>query len=882
VRLSAPPPPSNQSAPLKATPGSRARDQDVAPPVLFETAPNASPLVVEELLPVPSNVETDPETMATVHTVSSSHPPGSVDGAGGVNSAVSEGSTVLVKFSDGSTLARFRDGTSIRTAPSREHVLVENASAFPAIWRDCTVDATASKHARGEKVPVATGGERIRMRLALPDGTKVTCTYNTRVTSEVRGKIVVLRPDFTEIIATDSPLVEPTKIVFKPRGVWRGGEFAGGNKLAVGDPVEAAAAAKQLSKQDARPENDNGDDSEGGGGKQRGAAASSADDRGVYQFNLFHGRLVMEDLEHNVFYASVNPDKVEKNEKGATYDVDLAGKIEGEVEGDAGKAEAVVNDPMPPRLFVMSRDGSALELLRPTDMKDFARRAELGAVTVKTSSAEKVMGDPLDAPGKQRVHHQVIERPRVSVFAHAFPSSLLTPWHGTALPVCARAGSMDQPRAPPHVIAPRIVIRRVWYEVTPLDDTARSRLQTDLKKCRSFRSNREKSFNRFAVEDDRSPAELEAERHIQNKLQKAIKAAKAKRKALLNKSLESEKRAAAAAAAAAESDDEADESEEDNESGDEAIESQRQANNAAFYSEVEAAYVQRTEESGAEWMTPESLKEALVQVCSRAFDDLECAAFIRSLPHNTWAESATRVSLDDFLAIARLVMESGAKKGNHGDTVDDGGNTPILQLGQLDKGDTTIQAKELNFWDTATGQEVRTEVDSASGAAGGGLAAARAKQVGKKALASGDDGPSASPPRRSSKPPKMASVGDEAAPTFTFDLDSTPGLTIEDASCWALNMGSLVDGSEAEATLWLRNTSPFAARFRCVKRGTKGLARLSAAKQGPVASGAIVPLRVLLRCDGGDGEDTVTVVSEHQELRIIVHAQVFRTKALQR
>jgi hypothetical protein len=62
------------------------------------------------------------------------------------------------------------------------------------------------------QVPVATGGERLRMRLALPDGTKVTCTYNTRVTSEVRGKIVVLRPDFTEIIATDSPLVEPTKV----------------------------------------------------------------------------------------------------------------------------------------------------------------------------------------------------------------------------------------------------------------------------------------------------------------------------------------------------------------------------------------------------------------------------------------------------------------------------------------------------------------------------------------------------------------------------------------------------------------------------------------------------------------------------------------------
>jgi hypothetical protein len=169
----------------------------------------------------------------------------------------------------------------------------------------------------------------------------------------------------------------------------------------------------------------------------------------------------MEDLEHNVFYASVNPDKVEKNEKGATYDVDLAGKIE----GDDGKAEAVVNDPMPPRLFVMNRDGSALEMLRPADTNEFAKlsSSDLTAVRHVTSSPpEKLMGDPLDAPSKQLVHHQVIVRPRVSVFANAFHSSLHTPWQCSALPVCARASSMDQPRAPPHVIAPRIVIRRVW------------------------------------------------------------------------------------------------------------------------------------------------------------------------------------------------------------------------------------------------------------------------------------------------------------------------------------------------------------------------------------------------------------------------------------
>jgi hypothetical protein len=41
-----------------------------------------------------------------------------------------------------------------------------------------------------------------------------------------------------------------------------------------------------------------------------------------------------------------------------------------------------------------------------------------------------------------------------------------------------------------------------------LDEAGKARLKTDLKKCSTFRSNREQSFNRCAVEDDRSPVEV--------------------------------------------------------------------------------------------------------------------------------------------------------------------------------------------------------------------------------------------------------------------------------------------------------------------------------------------------------------------------------------
>jgi hypothetical protein len=422
---------------------------------------------------------------------------------------------------------------------------------------------------------------------------------------------------------------------------------------------------------------------------------------------------------------------------------------------------------------------------------------------------------------------------------------------------------------------------------------------------------------------------------------------------MLNKSRESAARAAAAAAAAAESDEEVDESEEEDESGDEAIEAQRYANEAVFYSEVEAAFFQRVEakneaQDGGDpgtWMVPGDLKEAIIQVChefdcldvlfenpenrstesldavciqdkpfrvdkvcqcirvalqvcNRAFSDSECSAFLRSLKQRTWGNGMERVSLDDFLSVARIAIEQGNKADEevHAAAHRSKANKMALKQQQQQQQqqqregqqEEVVPLKGLNFWDTKTGQQAIADGDKSNvEAAGGGMAAARAKGKGHTAKQDGESGEapsSSSPPNaRMSDPPTINSVDSvAAAATFTFDQDSTPGLSLVDASCWALDMGSMAEGSEAEATLWLRNSSPFAARFRCVKRGAKGLARVSAVKQGAVASGAMVPLRVVLKCGGGEDEDTVTVVSEHQELRVIVHAQVFRTKALHR
>ena len=92
----------------------------------------------EGLLAVEVHSETDPETSARVLTLADE------DTKGG-------GRTVVVFYPDGARMALFHDGTSIRTDPTKGHVLVESPD-FPSLYLDLAVDLTARKHARGEKV----------------------------------------------------------------------------------------------------------------------------------------------------------------------------------------------------------------------------------------------------------------------------------------------------------------------------------------------------------------------------------------------------------------------------------------------------------------------------------------------------------------------------------------------------------------------------------------------------------------------------------------------------------------------------------------------------------------------------------------------------------
>jgi len=811
-----------------------------------EDASKDAELVAEELLPVESSVETDPETVARVQSTSTS---------------------TLVTFRDGSTLARFRDGTTIRQDPTKVHVLVENSSGFPSVLLDCAVDRTARKHARGEKVPVSTGGERIRTRVALPDGSKVLCTYNTRVTSDVRGKLVLVCPDFSEVVAADSPQVDACTVSFRPRGVWVGGEEKA-RGLVPGDAIEAAvAAARDL---------------------HQGYIQGLGEGIGCYEFNLFHGRMVTEDSEHNVFFASVNPEKVEKNEKGATYDVDLAGKLQ----GDDVKAEAVVNDPMPPRLFVVNRDGTATEFLRPKDVADFRRLASLGALQVTSTVGEPLATDPADKPATQHVHHIHITRPTLSTFASAFPDSAQVSWHQYPLPVCSRSAPDTHPRAPAHVIAPRITLRRVWVQVSPLDKSERAALVADLERCEAFRVARELSVNRFAVLDDRSASELDAEAAIRKHLKKALKQANAKKKAARAKSSAKEARSMTAAEG---EDDEAngDAGDVKSASGDGVDVAETES--VAFYAEVKAAFADRAGEGGG-FLGRQNAVDALVQVCNRAVSEAEAA--------DLWGQGA-HATFDEFLGMARrasqasldLEQESGAACRQ--EEVKAKALAFGLSLGRSGKGSlgsaqlSESKARSVKpgaFWASATGRQLLADglpMPPAGGepspmAVGGGMNAARAASKrrnnripGGGSTGSGSSIGNAGPESPLGKGPEALVAGTPPGPTFKvfpefLELDSVAA-------------PSALGGEVPVVTgfITLSNVSPFAARFR-VRGGSRGLARLvgKEARPGPVPAGESVRLKVELRSDdeGLLAEDEIAIVSEHQEIIVPVIAEVYRTK----
>lgn len=64
---------------------------------------------------------------------------------------------------------------------------------------DVEIEEMCSKHSKGKPVTITRGGNRVRLRAVMPNGGVALVTYDTRVTSQVCGRVIYVHRDNTEV-----------------------------------------------------------------------------------------------------------------------------------------------------------------------------------------------------------------------------------------------------------------------------------------------------------------------------------------------------------------------------------------------------------------------------------------------------------------------------------------------------------------------------------------------------------------------------------------------------------------------------------------------------------------------------------------------------------
>jgi hypothetical protein len=80
---------------------------------------------------------------------------------------------------------------------------------------DLEVDNMCRSHSQGIEVPINKGGERVRSRISLPDGTGIMIKYDTKVTATTNGSVKLIRRDKTQILIKDDGVV-----TYAPKTSW--------------------------------------------------------------------------------------------------------------------------------------------------------------------------------------------------------------------------------------------------------------------------------------------------------------------------------------------------------------------------------------------------------------------------------------------------------------------------------------------------------------------------------------------------------------------------------------------------------------------------------------------------------------------------------------
>ena len=478
--------------------------------------------------------EVDPETKAYIRTIEYDD----------------DSRTRIIENSDGSVLVVHSEGTVVRSAPKVPDedgvhfvpkILVE-AKGMAAVEFDVEVNQQAIAYARGAQVAISKGGDRIRSRTAFPDSSYCLSTFDTRLTSEVCGRLISVRPDRTEIIVSDDG-----SVLHKVRALWTGNDTyeteqaraRGGAK--AGDKGGVNYNIKQ--DPDAQPDPDHVTQ--------------------CYIFNLIDGKMSTSDKEHNLFEAWLGDIP-----KSGCVNVELAGvlSLEDTNEGMM-KVPAVVNEPIEPRMFVVGRDGSGFEILRKSNIEDWERRLLNEKERIKDltqGEAENKIerfGDPSDMGSFQREFELRIKYANPAdwkgegtmhnfgtLFARTFDQvwgipGVVKSWSFTSLPVAAKYSKMKDGDGWKAVVGfeecevgsimdrcPEIVMARTWIVHQPLNDEEKKELLRAIEECEQWRMARQNTIDRFSVDDDRDAIMLKAEQSMAKVLKRAYRAAKATKK----------------------------------------------------------------------------------------------------------------------------------------------------------------------------------------------------------------------------------------------------------------------------------------------------------------------------------------------------------------
>lgn len=476
---------------------------------------------------------------------------------------------VLVLHRDGLREAVFPDGTTIRTAGSA--VTYISKQGLPPVEIDIDIDRTAFRHAQGLQVPIAKAGERVRARIGLSDGSALMIKYDTRITAVTNGLLKLVRRDRSAVIVLDNGLVN-----YLPRTSWddiAAQEFATecadcwvppvipalapsssradvGSRAAlhhsvsftsvVGAPDQGLGklgtfggvmssmisdSASTLKKPSVLRENSQADGPGGGSAPAfptTQSVAQPADappsslqpaDRTKYLINVLDWTCKIEDYEFNRFSIDLHDPLAPA--------VELSGEVEGLL------PSAVTESPLDPRMFVVSRNAAATEVLSAKAHDDVVNLSACCPDALKLAEAVPQVGSeasPWTAHTFFRSRRTGLDDDRLS-FESIFSSR---PWQSRKRP--ATASIILRNAAPSSVTSgtsrPRVFETLSLVEREPLSLAQYDQLDADISRWAAYKEARLVNMDCFTVGDSRTQEELLEEESVCARIKAAYKAAK--------------------------------------------------------------------------------------------------------------------------------------------------------------------------------------------------------------------------------------------------------------------------------------------------------------------------------------------------------------------